>query len=72
MEWTSVKDKLPKIGVEVLVEVDGHRSPCWRNNYNLVAYLTCTGRWIEERHDGEALAVTHWMPLPKPPKANKG
>jgi hypothetical protein len=65
--WISVKDQLPEVEVEVLVEVDGHRGPYWRNNHNLVAYITMGGQWFEERHGWEPLLqVTHWMPLPKP------
>ena len=68
MEWISVDDKLPPMDTEVLVEVSGHRGPCWRNNHNLVAYLACNGDWIEERHGWNSINVTHWMPLPDPPK----
>lgn len=71
MQWVSVKDKLPETGVEVLVEVDGHRGPSWRNNHNLVAFLTKSGCWIEERHGWNPLPVTHWMPLPEPPAESR-
>jgi len=67
-EWINIKDKLPEYGEEVLVEVNGHRGPSWRNNHNLVAYLTQGGCWLEERHGVNPLSVTHWMPLPPPPK----
>jgi len=67
--WISVKDSLPEYGVEVLVEVDGHRGPSWRNNHNLVAYLAKNNNFYEERHESNIpLPVTHWMPLPEPPK----
>lgn len=38
--WHSVNDKLPELGVEVLVWIDGHRGPSERNNFALVAYRT--------------------------------
>lgn len=69
-EWISVKERLPEIGEEVLVEVDGHRGPAWRNNHNLIAYLASDRKtFYEERHDEKPLhGVTHWMHLPDPPK----
>ena len=60
-EWISVKDRLPESGKDVVLialrwgEVDIG----WCEN----------GRWgsefVNEYDDGE---VTHWMPLPQPPK----
>ena len=60
-EWISVNDRLPENGKEgVLIvlrwgEVDiGWCEDCrWRSEF------------VNEYEDGE---VTHWMPLPKPPK----
>ncbi|MGB4820495.1 MAG: DUF551 domain-containing protein [Saprospiraceae bacterium] len=60
MEWISVKDRLPEI-----------------NTFNLVTYGAIPfvavykglGVWID--HDLELWEpdeVTHWMPLPEPPK----
>jgi len=68
-EWINVRDGLPAWGEEVLVEVNGHRNPSWRNNYNVVAYRSTGGRFYEERHPSDTpLPVIYWMPLPKPPK----
>ena len=68
-EWVKLKDRMPDAYVEVLVEVDGHRGPSWRNNHMLVAYMGHDGHFWEERHkDKELIGVTHWMPLPEPPK----
>ena len=67
--WISIKDQLPKEGEEVLVLVDGHRGPSWCNTYMLVAYMSQTHKFWEERHIADdPLAVTHWMPLPDMPK----
>lgn len=73
MNWTSVEDALPEAGTEVLVWVEGHRGPAWRNNHHLVAYLGALGgEWWEERHDNQPLiGVTHWAPLPEPPGGEK-
>ena len=72
MEWISVKERLPRHGVEVLVLWKTHKNKkqCavaaiwkdkdygWHFRYNDV--------------DGANLLddsqVTHWMPLPPPPK----
>ena len=60
-EWISVKDGLPKNGKEgVLIALRwGEVDIGWYEN----------GRWgsqfVDEYEDGE---VTHWMPLPFPPK----
>jgi hypothetical protein len=48
--WTPTKDALPEPMEEVLVWIDGHRGPSWRNNHALVAYRDNNGDWWEERH----------------------
>jgi hypothetical protein len=50
---------------EVLVWIDGHRGPSWRNNHALVAYIDRTGFWWEERHPSkEPLGgVILWKPI---------
>lgn len=67
MEWISVKDRLPEKGQEVTAwRMFGgdywhyqiitfwieKRTPCWRYQDNWVSFHS----------------ITHWMPLPKPPK----
>lgn len=67
--WYKVSDKKPVPMVEVLVEIDGHRNSMWRNNHNLVAYMSTDGNFYEERHKSNTpLNVTHWMDLPTPPQ----
>lgn len=55
MEWISVKDRLPEPWTEVLV---------WRGpEYPIVSSeVTSTGLWCH------FFNITHWMPLPEPPK----
>lgn len=61
MKWTYIKDGLPEIAEEVLVEVDGHRGPAWRNNHNLVAFRDRDGHFWEERHpSNKPLPVIKW------------
>jgi hypothetical protein len=65
-EWISVKDRLPKnIGLYLVIEkhwIDG--SPCRRiAKWNTVDWFTA------DRKSKEITPrVTHWMPLPQPPK----
>jgi len=66
MEWISVKDRLPE-NEESIIIFDGREvfSGIYINGYF-------------RNHDCEGLAfgplenknVSHWMPLPKPPKKN--
>ncbi len=65
-DWISVEDRTPDIGIEKL----------------LVTYSSSAGRTVEmaryvnghlvlfafEHPDG---IITHWMPLPEPPKEDK-
>ena len=62
-EWVSVKDRLPEAG-KVLV-TDGK------------AVIISNGAWLYRSPEGKTrvpanygagLTVTHWMPMPKPPK----
>lgn len=67
-EWISVKDKLPKDDMRVLV---------YRDDYTDSIYF---GRYFYSLHEprdvpifgiggiGQTDKVTHWMPLPEPPK----
>lgn len=56
--WISVKERLPKFGDDVLVaDKEGVT----------LAFLTVEGEWVIEAFDLDE-KVTHWMPLPPPPK----
>ena len=60
-EWISVKDRLPEIMCDVLsYEFRGDIS---------IAYL-CEKEWrcLESGDVMDGSCVTHWMPLPEPPK----
>lgn len=67
MKWTNVKDRLPDpkdmSNVTVLV--------CQKSKLTNRIYVSCVARWNgrEWISKGETLIkVTHWMPLPEPPK----
>ena len=55
-EWISVKDRLPKPFESVLVFRDGKISIDYSEENGWFAY------------DFNGKRVTHWMPLPEPPK----
>ena len=71
-EWVSVKDRLPMFGCEVLVVNDDGKCSvavrteesihmmCWQIKYT-VYDSDC---W----DDDDCGVITHWMPLPEPPK----
>lgn len=58
-EWISVKDELPDLNKEVLVNI---KLPS-RNKVSL-SYNSTLGGW----QCGYGENITHWMPLPAPPK----
>jgi hypothetical protein len=65
MEWTSVKDKLPERYELVLTySFDGQVGVAsWSKHLNYGDVIVWHGE------DSEIVNVTHWIPLPKPPKA---
>lgn len=61
-EWISVNEKLPKIGVPVLV-TDKQGNVCIRA---ITCKINGKKRWSQGKSD-----ITHWMPLPNPPEQLK-
>lgn len=68
-EWISVKDRLPEIGVEVLIcDVNGSNGfrDVWSleldEEYGDVCWEGKDGCWYSPD------SVTHWMSLPEPPE----
>jgi len=57
-KWISVKDRLPKYGVGVLVTSGGP-------GCTIAGYFEGSGFYNGHLED---VVVTHWMPLPEPPK----
>lgn len=58
-DWISVEDRLPEPGVDVLA--------AYRDRH--INMGTAGDDWLEE--DIEDGYITHWMPLPEPPKEGK-
>lgn len=60
MNWISAKDRLPKPGDRVIALIG-------RNIIIAHTFIEDNSEyWSAEDHD--YLNVTHWMPLPEPPK----
>ena len=63
--WISVKDRLPETGTEVLVTDGLHTMVTWCED-------TIDGiKWVDNYYtyvNVRFREVTHWMPLPEPPK----
>lgn len=61
MDWISVKDRLPK-DVETYLVYGG-------NKYGIMlAIYYGDGEWLTDDLTNITRFVTHWMPLPTPPK----
>ena len=58
-KWISVEDRLPEEKESVLV----HYTDGWMP----IAFLL-DGKWHQSGGETSWLSVTHWMPLPEPPK----
>lgn len=64
-EWISIKNKLPKKPGYYL---------CFRLNSKMPICIREFDEWISNSrkrfwiNGGEDLKITHWMPLPNPPK----
>lgn len=64
-EWISVDERLPETNKKVLV--------CYSNgSMDIAKYIRADGLefWFEETNFTKT--ITHWMPLPKPPKMKGG
>ena len=63
MKWISVKDRLPGIDSTVMVYDAGYEGvfPARYDEFGVFLLRDGAG-------EDEAYEVTHWMPLPKPPK----
>ena len=64
MNWISVKDRLPDVGKEVLTYgSDGIKA----DSYAFQSTIS-DKPVFEGDHNEYNYGVTHWMPLPEPPK----
>ena len=63
-EWISVNDRLPEPYVSVLVHMPGAK-PCPTVRKG---FISNDGIWQSEMFRREPGEVTHWQPMPQPPK----
>lgn len=63
MKWISVKERLPENGQLVWAYSDDKKS-----SYGM---MLRHGEWEVIRDGFQLVEVTHWMPLPEPPKENE-
>lgn len=63
-EWIPVSERLPNPFVSVLVQMPGEK-PCPTVREG---FITRDGIWHSALYDREPDEVTHWMPMPQPPK----
>ena len=63
-EWISVKDRLPHKNMRVLAcyTFDGYMQ------FVQVLDYYATDKKPHFQHEGDGMRVTHWMPMPQPPK----
>ena len=72
-EWISVKERLPddeKDGETVLAIVSGkpHKNITLCHALMTAGYFPGEGWVVNEYPEWENPTITHWMPLPEPPK----
>lgn len=73
--WISVEDKMPKVPEKtystktwVIACVEGHENSCCRAYERAVLKTGVKYRWLYPWGSISDERITHWQPLPKPPK----
>lgn len=64
-DWISVKDRLPNPKV-----TDKNYPTVLAVKQGMIGKIICVARWSGSDwiENGKEITVTHWMPLPEPPK----
>ncbi len=68
-EWISVNDRLPEIGTNKQYPHCSDNVIATSGKSVFLAYYE-DGEWCNTKTDFPTNVVTHWQPLPKPPKIN--
>lgn len=66
MEWINVNDELPQHGVPVLCIMQ--INPSGKNKYRTITGVCYNGEWRHSDGSQTWFEISHWMPLPEPPK----
>ena len=69
IKWISVTERLPEKGIDVLCFISGIVGTL--ASYAEVFTYIGDGKWEDSAGNwnyGDILNITHWMPLPEPPK----
>lgn len=61
-EWIPVEERLPGQYYKDVLVYDK------RDGVQFIAVLTHKGEWLIPHYEGYIFNITHWMPLPEPPK----
>ncbi len=68
MKWISVKDKMPAVGVRVLIHWVSFQGRKYVEQGVLgETYTKKIKRFVDSRFRNLNGTVTHWMPMPEPP-----
>jgi hypothetical protein len=65
-DWSSVIEKLPPLSTDVLIYDDWNEVAICRLITNGKEYY-----WKDRDEEAEFGVVTHWMPIPNPPRMNE-
>lgn len=66
--WISVTEQLPEYMKNVLVTDGVFSGMGWRDYYDCHGTKPREDHWIAPSTNVNELGITHWMPLPEPPK----
>lgn len=67
-EWISVEERLPDDGIRVIVADCDPDDDAQTQLVTLSCRCPALGRWVDYGDGLNWRRVTHWMPLPEPPK----
>lgn len=72
-EWISVDERLPEEGGAYLIVVkEKYESEKeWRYHVDVASFTFDWDCIFHDWDEGQGIHITHWMPLPPPPKENK-
>lgn len=68
MNWISVKDRLPSKYSYYLTENRNEKYVSRFAGYRILRFYPKDKKWSDGSFDLNFDEVTHWMPLPEPPK----